>query len=256
MINIDNKGHILVIISSLDKIYKQSKMDGTLRVKGAYLLDAIYKLLIGFKNSIDAYQRELLLVLYNKILKSSKYVCSSVAVGYINPKILSDSNDNTTNGNASGGAGTIPYGTSYIPSDGGLSTGVPLDPGYVVTISGNTVIPITRTDRIYTWQASGYNLSQSDILDDALNSSFLNNQIFYNYLMFSTGVEINFTKVGRIAFVLSDIPETDNYKIYDILNNDVTHSFAKTYDVNTRSLIFISNNIFGFNTITFSIKIT
>lgn len=256
MMNIDNKSHILVITSSLDKIYRQAKMNGTLRVKGAYLLDAIYKLLIGFKNSIDVYQRETLLILYNKILKSSKYICSQFSVGYTNPRILSDSNNNTTSGNASGSTGLEPYGTSYIPSDGGLSTGVPLNPGYVVTISGNDVIPITRTDRIYTWQASGYNLSQLDILDDALNSSFLNAQDFYNYLMFSTGVELNLTKVGRIAFVLSDIPETDNYKIYDILNNDVTHSFAKTYDVNTRSLIFVSNNIFGFNTITFSIKIT
>jgi hypothetical protein len=113
MINIDEKGHILVITSSLNKIYKQARMNGTLAAKGAYLLDAIYKLLIGFKNTIDVHQRELLLVLYNKILNSSNYVCSSVAVGYINPRILSDSNNNTTSGNASGGSGTVPYGTAY-----------------------------------------------------------------------------------------------------------------------------------------------
>jgi hypothetical protein len=254
MINIDNKGHILVITSSLDKIYRQARMNGTLAAKGAYLLDAIYKLLIGFKNSIDTYQKELLLVLYNKILNSSKYVCSSVAVGYVNPKILSDSNDNTTNGNASGGAGTIPYGTAYIAPFGGLSTGIPLNPGYVTTINGDNVVPISRTDKIYIWQAAGYELSIANILIDALNPSFLNNQIFYDYLTFTTGVDFNLTNVGRIAFVLSDIASTDDYRIYDVSNNDVTHSFVRTYDTGTRAAILISNNIFGFNTIRFSIR--
>ena len=254
MMNIDEKGHILVITSSLDKIYRQARMNGTLRVKGAYLLDAIYKLLVGFKNSINASQKELLLILYNKILKSSKYVCSSVAVGYTNPRILSDSNNNTTSGNASGSTGSEPYGTAYVPPSGGLSTGLPLDPGYVTTISGNNVIPISRTDRVYIWQAAGYERSIADILSDALDPSFLNNQVFYNYLTFTTGVTYNLINVGRIAFVLSDIPSTDDYRIYDVLNNDVTHTFVRTYDTNTRAAIFISTNIFGFNVIEFSIR--
>lgn len=72
---VNEKSHTSTVISSLNKIYDQSKIYGELHPKSIYILDAIYKLLSGCETSITNCQRKSLYSLYTKLLYNSKYIC-------------------------------------------------------------------------------------------------------------------------------------------------------------------------------------
>ncbi len=75
MLEINEKSHISVVISSLDKIYKQAKMDGQLHPKDIYYLNIMYKLLNNSYIELSNEQKQHLVSLYNKITFKSKYIC-------------------------------------------------------------------------------------------------------------------------------------------------------------------------------------
>lgn len=107
---------------------------------------------------------------------------------------------------------------------------------------------------IYYWQEP-YTLSEADILTLLDDITYLADKPFDTYSNFELGKNIDYTEIGKIVFVAVDANTTD-LKIYDALNNDVTHTFNKTLYPIANGVIFVSQNIYSHGTINFKIKET
>lgn len=107
---------------------------------------------------------------------------------------------------------------------------------------------------IYYWQEP-YSLNEADILLLLENPSYLADKAFDTYPNFDVGKNIDYTDIGKLVFVAIDANTTD-LKIYDALNNDVTHTFDKTLYPIANGVIFISQNIYSHQNINFKIKET
>lgn len=112
----------------------------------------------------------------------------------------------------------------------------------------------TQVNKIFYWQETDYNLDIDDIKLLITNTNYLNskqNDIFVN---FSNGKLINYENIGRISFAVIETESTDVFKIYDILNNDVTHTFDTYYETINNCRLFVSKNIYSHGEINFKIK--
>lgn len=212
--NINEKVHITSIIASLDKIYKQSKLNGELNSEDIYILDSIYKLINDCETSLNDFQIKTLTTLYNSIRKSSKFIC---------PVDKYKSYTTTSN-------------NKFIQAE----------------VDDCNTLPIQ--DLIYYWQEElGVTdseiltkIAQGDYLDTKfsdLKPEFINGKnINYNDI----GVicfALNKTLSGDNYFIYDD----DN-------NADVTGAFKSFYNSILKTRIFISYNIYSHGLMNFKIK--
>jgi len=204
MIDINEKTHTSVVIGSLDKIYNQSRVTGVLHSNDIYILDSIYKLLSGCTTSITHTQRRSLISLYNTILNSSKYTCKSIILSQ--DKVILKSKFTQA---------------EYTDC--------------------NTT---TNLQKIYYWQEPNIDILLNDIIDNVSLNGYLQTKSFDTIPVFEIGKTISYTSIGLISFAITNSLETDNYRLYDIMNNDVTDGFTRTY-LDNKTILFVSNNIYS-----------
>lgn len=205
MIEINEKNHTAIVIGSLDKIYNNSKITGILRSNDVYILEAIYKLLSGCTTSISQLQKRTLISLYNTTLNTSKFACKSSALK-VNDYILKSK---------------------------------------FTQANYNDCNTMNNLQKVYYWQEFNTLVTESEIIDNVNINGYLQTKLFDTIPVFNIGKTIPFTNIGLISLAITNSLETDNYRIYDILNNDVTESFNRTY-LNNKTILFVSNNIYSF----------
>lgn len=204
MIDINEKTHTSVVIGSLDKIYNQSRVTGILHSNDVYILDAIYKLLSGCTASITHIQRRSLISLYNTILNSSKYTCKSIILSQ--DKVILKS--------------------KFTQAE--------------YTDCNTTA----NLQKIYYWQEPNISVVENDIINNVSINGYLQSKPFDTIPSFEIGKTISYTSIGLISFAITNSLETDNYRLYDIMNNDVTDGFTRSY-LNNKTILFVSNNIYS-----------
>jgi len=206
MIDINEKTHTSVVIGSLDKIYNQSRVTGVLHSNDVYILDAIYKLLSGCSTSITHIQRRSLISLYNTILNTSKYTCKSIILNQ--DKVILKSKFTQA---------------EYTDC--------------------NT---IGNLQKIYYWQEPNIDILLDDIISNVSVNGYLQTKSFDTIPVFEIGKTISYINIGLISFAITNSLETDNYRLYDIMNNDVTDGFTRTY-LDNKTILFVSNNIYSYS---------
>lgn len=211
MIDINDKTHTAIVIGSIDKIYKQSKVTGILYSNDIYILDSIYKLLSGCSTSITHMQRRSLMTLYNTILNTSKYTCKSIILDQVTLK------------------------SKFTQAE--------YDDCNV----------IANSQKIYYWQELNTTVVKSTILTNVNEIGYIQTKTSDTIGAFNKGKTISYTNIGLISFAITNTSATDNYRIYDILNNDVTESFTRDYLTN-KIVLFVSKNIYSYGEL--FIKIT
>jgi hypothetical protein len=119
-------------------------------------------------------------------------------------------------------------------------------------------IPVKLTDNnIYYWQEESYTTTIENIILLVDDEGYFTNKLSDTYNNFkNTGKTITYEDLGRICFyaVKSD---NKNFKITDILNNDITDIFDIEYVVDLNSTLFVSKDFYSPSDIFFKIiKIT
>lgn len=112
-------------------------------------------------------------------------------------------------------------------------------------------IEIPTFDKIYYWQEEDYQSTIENIVS-SINSSYLSDKSSDTYNNFNTDKEINYTNIGRIAFLLTG--EYTNYWIYDNEDVDISDSFDSQIINDLHSKLFVSKNIISYGDIKFKIK--
>jgi len=214
MIEINEKNHTSVIISSLDKIYNISKITGKLNSINLYLLNTIYKLLDGCGLDLTETQRKQLINLYRTIYFHSSDICNITGIEVYK---------NT-------------YKTPFFQAD---------------SIDCNDY-PIAN--KIYYWQEENYNTIIDDIILLVDDQNYFIDKNYDTKEIFESGKEINYNNIGRICFVITESLDTDEYKIYDSLNNDVTSTFNIEFIDSINSMLIVSQNFYSNGTMKFKIK--
>lgn len=216
MIQINEINHASVIISSLDKIYNIGKISGKLDSIDLYTLNIIYKLLSHCCLNLTHEQNKQLVDIYRNIYFHSKNICHNNSI------------------------------ETYIPTHR-----IPFFQAESVDCNDYPI-----ANKIYYWQEENYNTTINDIfllVDDQnyfLNKSYDTKESFY------IGKNIEYVNIGRICFAITETINTDTYKIYDILNNDVTHTFDKIFIDSINTILFVSQNIYSHGTMFFKFKKT
>lgn len=117
------------------------------------------------------------------------------------------------------------------------------------TVSVGT--PEPETTLVYYWQ---YDSLTADITDiQALTQDTLEAKDSDTIAIFTEGKSIEYSAVGRIAFAIQ-VSTEDQYKIYDLLDNDITAQFNTNYDSTLEIMGYISIDNVAHGTVLFKIK--
>lgn len=116
------------------------------------------------------------------------------------------------------------------------------------TTDCNTV-PMNKS--ILYWQEI-YTLDNTVITNLVDDTNYLTNIPSDTYEAFEIGVNIDYTKIGKIIFLALE-SNTTNYIVKDALDNDVTHTFEITLVPQLNATLFISDNIYSHGTMKFKI---
>lgn len=214
MAEINEKGHVSVIIGSLEKSYKRARLTGKLTSNDAYILEAIYKLLGACYTSLSQPNRRTLTTLYNRILTTSKDTCMPMVLKQ-DIKVIKP---------------------AFVQAE---------------FLDCNTY---DANQRIYYWQESSYLTTNSDVLVKMAVPGFLHSNPSDTLTVFSAGKNIPYVNVGRICFAVTDTASTSTFNILNSLNVDVTSGFTKTFIANTHVTLFVSTNVYSYGTILFKIN--
>lgn len=218
MQQINEKQHYATIISSLNKEYNNLKLGRRMNTVDSYLLDIVFNLIHNEKLNLTTTDEQSLLKIYNTILYNSKTICSDVYIDTCESEIKSKfiQADNTDCGSTSSGS--------------------------------SPEIPVYH---ISYWQENSISNTIEDIIPE------VDNRVKQDatYPAFETGVTINYSNIGRVCFMLNNTLSSDEYSIYDLLDNNVTSSFSRYYDSTDKYILFVSNNIYSYGDILFKIKI-
>lgn len=214
MIRNNNEQHILTTICSLKKSLLNAKLKGKLLSSEIYVLNIIYNLLLNCENSLGEDNKKKLSALYNYIFYNYSNICKRYDISSSLNKSTPIFKQNSS---------TI---TSTIPS----------------------------SKYINYWQEVSYNTTFEDVKVLASNPAYPQSKLKATYDNFILGITISYTNIGRICFVLEDTVVTDDYRIYDILKNDVTSIFDIFYDEVNKYHIFVSKNIYSYGDIFFTIN--
>lgn len=202
MLYINDKTHISVIIKSLNNIYNQSKIYGKLNVEDINYLNIIYKLLNTCYLDLSVNEINTLSTLYENIQFHSKHICPVLKY----PKHIQ----------------TKPKFVQAETND----------------CNNNPI-----TDKIFYWEDRRFLDLNYDLLiaTEAANTTFLFDQNFETYSFFNQGyqwdLEIGDTRVMCIN--IYDISQTNQYKLYNKFEQDITNSFYYHYIKETNSILYI-----------------
>lgn len=106
-------------------------------------------------------------------------------------------------------------------------------------------------EKIFYWQETFENNNLEII--DLIDINYLNSKQSDTYVAFNLGKDITYSLIGKICFFALNTKIEDNLKIKDVMNNDVTHSFDKTFIPNINGVLFVSQNIYAHGLINFKI---
>ncbi len=107
-------------------------------------------------------------------------------------------------------------------------------------------------EEILYWQED-FTLNNSDIITLINTNNYLIDKPSATYSQFENSLDIDYNKIGKIIFLILESFGT-NYKVFDVFNNDITHTFILIYIPVLNSTVIISNNIYSHGTINFKIK--
>jgi hypothetical protein len=214
MLEINEQNNTAVLISSLDRIFNQGKLNGKLNTIDLYILNLTHDLLNNCCIELTNDQRRVLMDLYRKIYFNSEEIChvTNVQKYTIQPTI------------------------TFVQAE---------------AVDCNQY---TQVNKIFYWQESDYNSDFEDIKLLIVNTNYLNTKPNDTYLSFDIGKNITYTNVGKISFAIIETLSTDVFKIYDVLNNDVTHAFDTYYEAINNCRLFVSKNTYSHGEINFKIK--
>lgn len=130
------------------------------------------------------------------------------------------------------------------------------DPGEkcfcALPISENPTGTDTNIDAImYYWQYE--DLSTNIDIAPFITQEFLDAQNYATIQSFINGQIVNYSKIGRIAFAIKNIPQ-DTYRIYDVLGTDITDVVFDTYyNTELTTQIYISKEYYSHGSIYFKL---
>lgn len=115
--------------------------------------------------------------------------------------------------------------------------------------------PITTINdmKVYYWQLNNKHQDQNTVIP-IVTPTFLEEQNNELFETFNTGFTIVNPYIGRLNIALM---ETDfvQYKIFDVLNNDVTDEFTAHYFQDTQIMLYTSKNAYSHSNINFKISL-
>ncbi len=164
MLEICEKSHIATVINSLDKIYRQSKVNGELNPLDIYYIDIIYKLLYQCNIDISHEEKKQLVNIYNNLSFKSDYICPNTNIEPFHLNIKNTFVQNDIND------------CNELPSEEGV---------------------------IYYWQEDSLIIDKTNI-SELISEEFLENKLHDTYLNFQNGKNINYINIGRICFLDSN----------------------------------------------------
>lgn len=216
MLEINEQNNTAVLISSLDRIFNQGKLNGKLNAIDLYILNLTHDLLNNCCIELTNYQRRALMDLYRKIYFNSKEIChvTNIQKYEIQPVI------------------------TFTQAE----------------IEDCNVYPMFN--KIFYWQEEDYLTLFDDIKILIADTGYFLDKPFSTFEAFNIGVDIDYSEIGRICFALMETQPSDTYKIYDILNNDITHTFDRYYEPINNTILFVSNNIYSHGLMNLKIKKT
>lgn len=214
MTEINEKGHVSVIIGSVEKTYRKARLTGKLNSNDPYILEAIYKLLGACYTTLSQKNRSTLTNLYNRILTTSKNTCMPMVLQQDKKKPKS----------------------VFIQAE---------------FLDCNTYTP---HQEIFYWQEDSYYTTNSDVVTKMDDVNFLKLKKKDTLTIFSAGKTITYTEIGRICFAITDTKSTSTFNILNSLNIDVTNGFTKTFTSKTNSTLFVSTNIYSHGDMLFKIN--
>lgn len=211
MTEINDKNHISILISSLNKSYKQAKLNGKLNSIELYIFNIIFKLLNNQYLTLTNDERKCLISLYEKMYVNSKNICNNLPIY------------------------TTKYKTKFFQAESTDCNNYP------------------KFEDIYYWQEPlGRNFA--NIHPDITDSSYLIGKSFDTEENFKLGKDITYSDIGVICFLVTDTLTTEYYRIYDNLNNDVTHTFDTIYINALNSTLYVSDNSYSYGLMNIKIK--
>lgn len=214
MLEINEINNISVIISSLDKIYKKGQLTGKLNSSNLYILNIIYNLLDNCCLELTNEQRILLMNMYRNIYFYSENICK----------------------------------VSNIKK-------YKIEPKIVFEQAEVTDCnQYTKFEKIYYWQEENFLKNIAQLSDEIDDTNFFNDKRNDTEINFNSGVDCIFDQIGKTCFAILDAKITDNYQIYDYLNNNVTHMFDTIFVNSIKTRLFFSNNIYAHSLTNFKIK--
>lgn len=214
MTEINEKGHASVIIGSLEKTYRKARLTGKLNSNDPYILEAIYKLLGACYTSLSQPNRRTLILLYNRILTTSKNTCM--------PMVLEQDKRSPK--------------PQFVQSE---------------FLDCNTY---TSYQKIFYWQETDYYTTNLNVVAKVDDNGFLKSKQSDSLTVFSSGKNIPYENVGRICFAITDTKSASTFNILNSLNIDVTSGFTKTFINSINTTLFVSTNVYSYGSILFKIN--
>ena len=106
---------------------------------------------------------------------------------------------------------------------------------------------------VYYWQLDNTIGEINSVASSMSVVNYLDDKPYLPFSTFEQGVNINYTKIGRIAFA---IKETDiqNFLLNDSLGNDVTNDYDVRYLAGTKTALFVSKSVISITTLFFKFK--
>jgi hypothetical protein len=216
MLEINKINNTSIIINSLDKIYKKAQLTAKLNSSNLYILNVIYDLLDNCCLELSNEQRIKLMDIYRNLYFCSENICK----------------------------------VSNIKK-------YKIEPKIVFEQAETTDCnQYTKFENIYYWQEENFDYTINNVLPLISQTGFFQNKLFDTEVNFNLGVDCSFSKIGYVCFAILDSLKTDTYKIYDILNNDITHMFQRVYVNEINTILFVSNNIYSHSITNIKIKKT
>ena len=216
MIQIDEKNHASVIIGSLNKIYNKAKLSGKLEAVDLYILNMIYDILNNCFLELTKIQKEQLITIYRSVYFHSINICNINSIET--------------------------YKSIYK------------SPFFQAESTDCNDYPIA--DKIYYWQENNTNTTIENIILLIDDQGYFLNKPFDTKEAFYIGKNIDYVNIGKICFAITEAVETDTYKIYDSLNNDVTHTFTRVFIDSINTILFVSQNTYSHGIMFFKFKKT
>jgi len=115
--------------------------------------------------------------------------------------------------------------------------------------------PLTMANnmRVYYWQLNNIYQDQNTVIP-TVTPAFLAEQNNEPFASFQTGFLVAHPYIGRLNLAVMET-EFVQYKIFDILNNDVTDEFTAHYFQDTKIMLYTSKNVYSHSNINFKITL-